>query len=202
MGMRILVVGGTGTIGRAVTNALEGGHEVLTASRNSGDFRVDISAPESITALFQQTGKVDAVISCAGNAAFKPLTELTDEDVAFSLGNKLMGQVNLVRLGLPSVTDAGSFTLTGGLLAQEPTPGGTALSMVNAALEGFARGAALDLPRQIRINVVSPPWVSETLTAMGMDPSIGIPAAAVAKAYLASLQHDKTGQVLDAREYA
>jgi NAD(P)-dependent dehydrogenase (short-subunit alcohol dehydrogenase family) len=107
-----------------------------------------------------------------------------------------------VRLGLESVSDGGSFTLTSGILAQEPAPGGAALSLVNAGLEGFTRAAALDLPRGVRINVVSPPWVSETLIAMGRDPAEGLPAATVARAYLASLEQDMQGQVLDVRRFA
>lgn len=200
--MKVLVVGGTGTIGAAVADALRGeGHEVLEASRSGGALRVDITSPESIRALFGETGRVDAVVSCAGGAAWKPLAELTDEDFEHSLHYKLMGQVNLARYGVDSVNDGGAITLTSGVLSQEPSQGSAAVSLVNAGLEGFARAAALDLPRGIRINVVSPPWVSETLSAMGMDPSGGMPAADVARAYLESLKPGVRGQVLDARRY-
>jgi NAD(P)-dependent dehydrogenase (short-subunit alcohol dehydrogenase family) len=113
-----------------------------------------------------------------------------------------MGQVNLVRFGMDSVADGGSFTLTSGVLAQEPMPGAAAISLVNAGLEGFARSAALDLPRKQRINVVSPPWVSETLQAMGQDPKGGLPAAVVAKAYLVTVEGKETGKVIDARRVA
>ncbi len=133
---------------------------------------------------------------------FKPLAELTDEDFRASLGDKLMGQVNLVRLGLGRVTDGGSFTLTSGTLAQHPMVGGAAISLVNAGLEGFVRGAALEAPRRVRVNVVSPPWVSETLVAMGRDGSAGLPAATVARAYVASVESRRTGQVLAARDFA
>jgi len=72
--------------------------------------------------------------------------------------------------------------------------------MVNAGLEGFVRAAAIDLPRGLRVNVVSPPWVTETLIARKMDPSIGIPADQVAQAYLASVEGTMTGQTLDPRK--
>lgn len=201
--MKVLVVGGTGTIGRAVAEALRAeGHEVLSAERSGGDLRVDITSPESVRALFAQAGRVDAIVSCAGGAAWKPLAQLTDEDFETSLHYKLMGQVNLARYGADSVADGGSITLTSGVLASEPMPGSAAVSLVNAGLEGFARAAALDLPRGIRINVVSPPWVTETLQAMGMDPSIGMPAADVARAYLDAVGGAYNGQVLDARKHA
>lgn len=201
--MRVLVVGATGTIGGAVADALRAeGHEVLAASRSGDGMTVDITSPDSIRALFPQAGRVDAIISCAGGAAWKPVSELTDDDWEHSLHYKLMGQVNLARYGMDSVEDGGSITLTSGVLSQEPVPGSAAVSLVNAGVEGFARAAALELPRGIRINVVSPPWVTETLKARGMDPSGGMPAAEVARAYVAAVTGDRTGQVLDAREHA
>ena len=200
--MRVLVVGATGTIGSAVVDLLTGEHEVIAAGHSSGDHQVDLASPVSIRELFEAVGRVDAVISCAGVATFRPLAGLSDADFDSSLGNKLMGQINLARIGVDSIEDGGSITLTSGVLAQEPTPGSAAISLVNAGLEGFARAAALELPRGIRINVVSPPWVSETLKSMGQDPAGGMPAADVAKAYRASLAGSSTGQVIDARTQA
>jgi NAD(P)-dependent dehydrogenase (short-subunit alcohol dehydrogenase family) len=201
--MKVLVIGGSGTIGAAVADALRGGgHEVVTAGRGSGDLRVDITSPDSIRQMYGQAGRVDAVVSCAGGGAWKPLDQLSDGDFEHSLHYKLMGQVNLVRSGLEQVADGGSITLTSGVLSQEPMPGSSAISLVNAGLEGFARAAALEAPRGIRVNVVSPPWVAETLQAMGMDPFGGMPAVQVARAYVDAVQGTHNGQTLDARKYA
>jgi NAD(P)-dependent dehydrogenase (short-subunit alcohol dehydrogenase family) len=197
--MRILIVGASGTIGRAIVAALTGRHDLVLASKSEAPEQVDISDPASIRALYARVGRVDAVVCAAGQAAFKPLAELTDADFALSLNNKLMGQVNLVRFGIASVADGGSFTLTAGSLAREPARSAAAISLVNAGLEGFARSAALELPRAQRINVVSPPWLSETLRAHGQDPSTGLPAADVARAYVASVEGKQTGTVLDPR---
>ena len=197
--MRILIVGASGTIGRAIVAALTGRHDLVLASWRETPEQVDISDPASIRALYARVGRVDAVVSAAGQAAFKPLAELTDADFALSLNNKLMGQVNLVRFGIASVADGGSFTLTAGLLAREPARNAAAVSLVNAGLEGFGRSAALELPRGQRINVVSPPSLSETLRALGQDPSTGLPAADVARAYVASVEGTQTGTVLDPR---
>jgi NAD(P)-dependent dehydrogenase (short-subunit alcohol dehydrogenase family) len=196
--MRVLVVGATGVIGRAVVAALKPEHEVITASRKHSEEQVDISKPDSIRQLFTRVGKVDAIVSAAGSAAFKPLADLSDEDFHFSLTNKLMGQVNLVRYGLPSVREGGSITLTSGTLSQNPVPGSGAVSLVNAAIEGFTRAAALEAGKKARINVVSPGWVSETLKAMGRDPKTGIPAAQVARVYVQSVTGRQSGMVLPA----
>jgi NAD(P)-dependent dehydrogenase (short-subunit alcohol dehydrogenase family) len=193
--MRILIIGATGTIGRAVVRALSS-HELVLASRTEAPEHVDIADPASINALFGRIGTVDAIISAAGQARFIPFDQLSDDDFAFSLSNKLMGQVNVARFGMSFVSDGGSITLTSGILAQQPVPGSGAISLVNAGLEGFTRAAALEAPRGVRVNVVSPPWVSETLTAMGMDPSGGLPAAAVARSYVSSVTGSQTGSVI------
>jgi NAD(P)-dependent dehydrogenase (short-subunit alcohol dehydrogenase family) len=198
--MRVILIGATGTIGREVLRALTGRHEVVTAGRSSGDFRIDISRPASIEAFFRQAGKFDAVVSAAGSARFGELDKLDQDDYLFSMTNKLMGQANLVRVGQQFINDNGSFTLTSGFLAQEPMPGSSAISMVNAGLEGFVRAAALELNRGIRVNVVSPIWVKETLVAMGRDSSTGMSAAQVARSYVASIEGTMSGAVLDVRQ--
>jgi len=200
--MNILVVGGTGTIGSAVVDALSDSHDVTVAGHTSGEVQVDLADPDSIEQLYDTVGPQDAVLSCAGEAAFGALDELSDDDFSLSLSNKLMGQVNLVRHGLDALTDGGVITLTSGVLSQEPMPGSAAISLVNAGLEGFVRAAALELPRDIRVNVVSPPWVAETLAEMGEDPEQGLPATTVAGAYRKSLDGEMTGETIDARSVA
>jgi NAD(P)-dependent dehydrogenase (short-subunit alcohol dehydrogenase family) len=199
--VKIVVVGATGTIGKAVADALAVRHEVVRASRK-GAVKADLEDVGSLERLFGSVKDVDAVVACAGIAAFKPLAQLEEADFALGLRSKLMGQVNLARVAMRHLREGGSITLTAGSLAHEPMPGGAAISLVNAALEGFVTGAAIELPRRLRINVVSPPWMSETLVALKMDPKGGIPAAAAAKAYVAAVEGTMTGATIDARAHA
>ena len=194
--MRILVIGASGTIGSAIVKALGSNHDVISVSRSS-EISADIRDPQSIQAMYRKTGKIDAVVCAAGSGAWKPLAELTDDDFATSLAYKLMGQVNVIRYGLGSVSDGGSITVTSGILSHSPTKGSAAISLLNAGLEGFVRAAALEAPRGVRVNVVSPPWVSETLVEMGSDPATGLPAATVAKAYVASVTGKQNGEVIE-----
>jgi NAD(P)-dependent dehydrogenase (short-subunit alcohol dehydrogenase family) len=195
--MRILVVGATGTIGRAVVAALSADHEIVAVSRRSTPLTVDLSVPASISEMYRAAGKVNAVVCAAGEARFAPLAKLSDDDFHFCLNNKLMGQVNLVRIGFDHVADGASFTVTSGILARSPMTGSGAISLVNAGLEGFVRAAALEAPCGIRVNVVSPPWVTETLQALKMDPSHGLPAAVVARSYLRSVTGTETGSTIE-----
>ncbi len=196
--MKVIVVGATGTIGRAIVQAIGNRHEVIPVSFSKSMIKVDIADKTSITKMFETAGRVDAVISAAGLAKFGPMNSLTDADFALGLNNKLMGQVNLVRLGIDHINDNGSFTLTSGILSRKPMKGSTAISLVNSALEGFSRAAALEMPRGIRINIVSPNWVIDTLRAFNMDPSIGTPVEVVARAYAEAIEGFMNGEVLDA----
>jgi NAD(P)-dependent dehydrogenase (short-subunit alcohol dehydrogenase family) len=198
--MKVVVIGATGTIGRAVVQAIENRHEVIPVSFSKSAITVDIADKTSITKMFVTIGRVDAVISAAGLAKFGPMDSLTDADFSLGLDNKLMGQVNLVRLGIDHVNDGGSFTLTSGILSRKPMKGSSAISLVNSALEGFGRAAALEMPRGIRMNVVSPNWVTDTLKVFKMDPSIGTPIEVVARAYVQVLEGLMNGEVLDAVE--
>jgi NAD(P)-dependent dehydrogenase (short-subunit alcohol dehydrogenase family) len=199
--MKIIVIGATGTIGAAVAAALAAKkHEVVRASRN-GEVKVDIDDPATVRALFAAVKNADAVVSCAGNAVFKPFAQLTDADYALCLKSKLMGQVAVARLAADHLNDGGSITLTTGVLAGKPMPGSAAISLVNAGLEGFVRAAALELPRRLRINAVSPPWVKETMVKLRMDPSPGLAATDVAKAYVAAVEGAMQGEIIEAARF-
>ena len=158
--MKILVIGASGTVGQGIVSELSRDHQVVRVGKTQGDFQVDLTSEESVKALFAQTGKVDAVISATGGVHFGPLSEMTSEQFNHGLQDKLMGQVRLVMIGKDFVNPGGSFTLTSGILAQQPIRTGVNATAVNAALEGFVLAAATELSG-LRINAVSPTVLSE-----------------------------------------
>jgi len=195
--MRIILIGASGTIGKAVYAELSARHEVVRVNRNSGDFQVDIADPESIDRLFGQLGAFDALVNTAGNVHFGPFEQFTAAQFDVGLRDKLMGQVNLVMQGLKHIRDGGSFTLTSGLLNDDPIREGVSAAMVNGGLEGFVHGAAIVLPRGLRINVVSPTVVEESLPAYGpyFRGTKAVPASEVALGYAKSVEGAQTGRV-------
>lgn len=198
--MKVLLIGATGTIGRAVARELSD-HEVIEVGFKGGRYRVDLEDSKSIAALFEQVGAVDAIISTAGAIAFAPLTDLTEAQFRHTITNKLLGNVNLLRIGHAHVRDGGSITFTSGYLAQHPMPGSAAVSMVNAGLDAFAKAAALELAPRIRVNTVSPVFVKETMEQMGMDSSSGVSAADTAKGYRYAIESDVSGEAIDVRDF-
>ena len=197
--MKIVVVGATGTIGKAVVAALQDRHEVVKVGKSSGDRQVDITQVDSIRRLFEQVGRFDALVAAAGKVHFGDLATMTEKEMAVGLRDKLMGQVNLVLIGQDHVNDHGSFTLTSGLLSHDPIRYGTSASLVNGAIDAFVRGAAIELASGVRINAVSPGLLTESLGAYG-DYFRGhetVSASRVANAYVKSIEGRLTGQVIE-----
>jgi NAD(P)-dependent dehydrogenase (short-subunit alcohol dehydrogenase family) len=193
--MKVAIIGATGLIGGAVATLLrDKGHEVVRVSRHMRPC-VDINDPASIGAFYTAIGELDATISAsAGTTSYSTVSELTDEGIDRDLQSKLLGQVNLVRQGLSTVRPGGVFILTGGIFAYDPWPKSSVIAMVSAGIEGFVRGAALDLRDTHRVVIVHPPAVREWATQMGMDGSPWPSAETVAHAYLVALETKITGQ--------
>src|SRR5690242_18348483 len=116
---RVLLIGASGTLGRAVAKELAPRFTVLGASRG-GKMKVDITDPASIRRLFEQVGQVDAIACAAGKVHFGPLAKMGAEEFAVGLKDKLMGQVHLAQIGAPHLADGGSITLITGILAEHP----------------------------------------------------------------------------------
>lgn len=196
--MKIIIVGATGTIGKAAAAELSQRHEVVSVGNSQGDVRVDITSMESIEAMYTKIGSFDALVSATGAVHFGPLASMDEDSWAIGLNSKLMGQVNLVMAGLNRINDGGSFTLTTGILSEDPIRNGTAASMVNGAVDAFVKSAALEMPRGIRINSVSPTLLTESLEAYGpyFRGFDTVPAAKVALAYSKSVEGARTGTVI------
>ena len=195
--MKIVIIGASGTIGSAVASELAQRHEIIEVGSRSGAHQADMGDIAQVRALFAGIGKVDAVVVTAGKLHFGPLADFTPEQFQLGLGSKLMGQVNVALVAQQYLNDGGSITLTSGIVAEQPIRNGAAASMTNAAVEGFVRGAAIELARGIRINVVSPTVLEESLDAYGPFFPGFEPASAsrVALAYRRSVEGAQTGQV-------
>jgi NAD(P)-dependent dehydrogenase (short-subunit alcohol dehydrogenase family) len=197
-GMRLLIIGGAGTIGKKVHAHFSMKHETIVAGRNSGKIKVDIANSESIAAMYESVGRVDAVVCIAGEAKWAPFDAMTEEDFYIGLKSKLMGQVNLVRLGRKYISTGGSFTLTTGILADHPVMLTSSAAMVNGAIHSFVKAVSLELTNQIRINVVSSGLVEDAVDQYeayfpGHNP---IPMEKVVNAYVRSVDGWGTGEII------
>ena len=196
--MKILFIGASGTIGKRIHDRFAKKHEIVQASRNGGDISVDITDAASIQKMYETVQNIDAVICAAGPAKFGAFGELTEEDFYTGIRGKMMGQVNLVRIGQKYLNDGGSFTLTTGILADEPVFGSVSLALVNGGVNSFVLAAAQELPRGMRINVVSPTVVEDSAEAYadffpGFDP---VSMDRVVNGYVRSVETRATGKII------
>ena len=196
--MKILIIGGEGTIGKKVNSHFLKKHEVLIAGRNSGDIVVDIVNSQSIEAMFESIGNVDAVVCIAGDAKWAAFDSMTEEDFYLGLKSKLMGQVNLVRIGQKYLNAGGSFTLSTGILADHPVELTSSPAMVNGGIHSFVKAVSLEMQNGIRINVVSSGLVEDAVEKYeayfpGHNP---IPMKKVINGYVKSVEGKGTGEII------
>jgi len=196
--MKILMVGGNGTIGKRVSTHFSKKHEVIIAGRTSGDVIMDMGNSDSIKVMFEKTGKVDSVVCTAGEAKWDKFNSMTEDDFYIGIKSKLMGQVNLVRIGMEYMNPGGSFTLSTGILADHPVVMTTSAAMVNGAIHSFVKALALELENNIRINVVSSGLVEDAIEIYqdyfpGHNP---IPMKKVVNGFIKSVEGKGNGEII------
>ncbi|MEH1008534.1 short chain dehydrogenase [Winogradskyella sp. ECml5-4] len=196
--MKIVIIGGHGTIGKTVVSHLKKDNEIVIASRSNADVTVDIANSKSIKSMFDKIGKLDAIICIAGEAKWDDFNNLTEEDYYIGLKSKLMGQVNLVRIGKDYLNQNGSITLSTGILADDPVVQTTSAAMVNGAIHSFVKAVALEIENGIRVNVVSSGMVEDAYekykdTFPGHNP---IPMNKVINGYVRSVKGKGNGEII------
>jgi len=194
--VRILVVGGKGTIGQAIVEKLNEQHELILAGRTSGDIQVDLTSVDSIEAMFKKVGHIDAIVNASGTAKFQLVEEMTPEDNMVAVQSKLLGQINLALIGQKYLRRDGSITLTTGIMKDDPIPGGASAAMANGGVSAFVKAAAIDFTQGIRINCVSPNVLVESYDKYqdSFKGFVPVPAERVAMAYVKSVEGKQTGQ--------
>ncbi|NNK87252.1 MAG: short chain dehydrogenase [Flavobacteriaceae bacterium] len=196
--MKILIIGGQGTIGSKVKARLALTHDVISAGRSSGDITVDFSNSQSISQMFDSMGKVDAIVAIAGEAKWDKFDNLTEEDFYIGIRSKLMGQVNVVRIGKNFLSDGGSITLSTGILADDPVDMTSSAAMVNGAIHSFVKAVALELPRNIRINAVCSDLVEDSYEKYKVffPGNTPVPMHKIVDGYVKSIEGKITGRII------
>lgn len=182
--MKIIVIGAGGAIGKIITPALGLHHEVITVGRSSGTIVADISSSLSLKNLFEQVANVDAVICVAGDSVTDHLFSMNEDKYGIGIGQKLMAQINLVLIGAKYLNDNGSFTLISGKMGEKPAKGSSGKAVANGGVNSFVLAAAQEMPRGIRLNVVSPSKISD------------INPEELVSAYTKSLESDINGEII------
>lgn len=196
--MKILIIGGNGTIGKRVAERLSQKHELIIGGRNSGDVTVDIASSASIAEMFKKTGKVDSIICTAGTGYYGPFYGMTEDDIMPGIKGKLLGQINLVLLGKEFLNPEGSITLTTGIAAVHPARNGSVVAMINGAVNSFVLAASQELKNDQRINAVSPGLVEDSKERYGaFFPGYNlVPMEKLVNAYVLSVEGAVNGKIL------
>lgn len=195
----IILIGANGKMGQAALTGL-GNHKVITAGRSadSCDYQVDITSEESLRKLFKDVGRFDAVVNTVGVCEYANFTEMTEKQWMSTILSKMMGQINIVRIGQEYIADNGSFTLITGILNVKPIPFAIADATTSGAIDTFVKCVAFEMPRGIRVNSINPTVLEEAWDVYGeMMPGFQpVPGKLVGKAFERSVDGFITGQVI------
>ncbi len=195
---KVLVVGASGTLGKYVSDELSKKHDIIRASRFSGDINIDITNKESIKSAFKKLGNLDAVVCAAGETFWGDFNQITEDDFYKGIKSKMMGQINLVLIGKDYINENGSFTLTTGILCENPVQGSVNSTTVNNAIHGFVLSASRELKNGVRINAVCPGLVEVSVEQLGhlFSGFKPVPMYRVVQGYLKSVDGTTSGQVI------
>ncbi|WP_111493738.1 short chain dehydrogenase [Marinobacter bohaiensis] len=197
--MKIVLVGVNGAIGQAVQRHLGERHTIIGASRTNAELKIDMTDSQSIRSAFESVGNFDALIVAAGAVAFNTFPAMTDDEWQLGLDSKLMGQVKLAQIALDYLNPHGSITLTSGVTSKESIAMGASSSMANSALESFVRAASTELPNHLRMNIVNPTVLEESVGQygeyfLGFEP---VSSTSVGYAYQRSVEGVENGRTYE-----
>ncbi|OAT67573.1 short-chain dehydrogenase [Mycobacteroides immunogenum] len=165
----VLIGGGTGIglrVARLVTAAggdvVLGGRTAATLAAAADElghrarwYRVDTTHQPSVDEFFGQIGGVHGLLTTAATYVTGSIAELSVEEAATPFESKFWGQYRVVKSALPKLAADASVVLVSGAASVRPAGNAPAYVAANAAIEGLARGLALELA-PIRVNALSP----------------------------------------------
>jgi NAD(P)-dependent dehydrogenase (short-subunit alcohol dehydrogenase family) len=195
---KIIVVGATGKLGKVVVEGLQKDYEVIRASRSGPDLKIDAFDFESVSDVLASIGPFDGLVSCIGGTPFKTFDELTMEDFAAGLSTKCFSQLNLAKAAIPFLRENGSITLTSGIIGDEPIIAGSCAAAANGALNMCVSTLAAEYAGKLRINVVSPSIIENSVDYYGMlfDGFEATSNESITHAYRRTISAPISGQVL------
>lgn len=176
-GKRVLIIGGSSGIGRAVAaEAAAAGASLILIGRNaealakaradmaSADVAthvVDATDAEALEKAMGKIGAVDHVVSMVGGAMGGGFMENSVAAVREAIDGKFFAVLEIAKTVLPYVRDGGSLVMTAGAGGRPHNASGAIVG--NAAIRMLAEGLAVEMAPKIRVNAISPTWMDTPL---------------------------------------
>ena len=173
---KVVVLGGTSGIGRAVAKAArESGASVVVASSSPAKVEaakkdlgvdghaVDLTSEQATAAFFEAVGPFDHLVYTAGESlVLGPLATLDAATARKAFDLRFFGALIAAKLAAPRLRKGGSIVLTHGIAGVRPLAGWSVGASICGAMESLTRALAVELA-PLRVNAVSPGFVRTPL---------------------------------------
>ena len=167
---KIIIIGGSRGIGKAIVNALLPSHQIINISRSVPEYshtNLSHHSCDVTTGDLPEIDEADGLIYCPGSINLKPFKRLSLEDFRTDFEINVMGAVKAIQtytLAL-SKSDSGSIVLFSTVATALGMPFHASIATAKSAVEGLTKSVAADLAPNIRVNAIAPTITQTDLAA-------------------------------------
>jgi 3-oxoacyl-[acyl-carrier protein] reductase len=167
---KIIIIGGSKGIGKAITESLLNEHKVINISRTSPDFQhsnLSHFSCDVLTDELPQIEEADGLIYCPGSINLKPFNRLSIDDFKTDFEINVIGAVKCIQTYTKalSTSDSASIVLFSTVATKLGMPFHASIATAKSAVEGLTKSVAADLAPKIRVNAIAPTITDTELAA-------------------------------------
>lgn len=167
---KIIIIGGSKGIGKAITESLLSNHQVINVSRTPPDFQHENLSHHSCDILSDKLPSIetaDGLIYCPGSINLKPFNRLSVEDFRTDFEINVIGAVKTIQAYTKALSqsDSASIVLFSTVATKLGMPFHASVATAKSAVEGLTKSVAADLAPKIRVNAIAPTITDTDLAA-------------------------------------
>lgn len=158
---KIIIIGGSKGIGKAIVNSLIEHHQIINISRtepennhtNLTHYSTDILADE-----LPDINEADSLIYCPGSINLKPISRLKLDEFREDFEINVIGAVKAIQKYLPILKEGNSpsILLFSTVASKLGMPFHASVAAAKSAVEGLTKSLGAELAPTIRVNAIAP----------------------------------------------
>jgi NAD(P)-dependent dehydrogenase (short-subunit alcohol dehydrogenase family) len=160
---KILVIGGSKGIGKAVMAKMKNTNEMINISRTNPENYTDHYSCDVLNDELPEFDRLDGLIYCPGSIKLKPFNRLSTTDFEDDFNINVLGAVKVIKHYLKALKSGNnpSVVLFSTVAVKMGMPFHASISVSKAGVEALTRSLGAEFAAQIRFNAIAP-TITET----------------------------------------